>query len=164
MLSCVPEFDDESLIRIFVQSRRVNLDHANILMSMVQAKTEYKLPDSFKNKETERNVPMLKHILSNLLLKEKERVTESELQNRLMNIWYHVVAPTTIVYFDTRTNIPISYEEYESRYYRHLGMKSYRDRVKNDASISFYEAVSTSLSPTLLQQTPTGGAKRQRNQ
>lgn len=127
-------FDDESLIRVFVRLRFENVNNTNnktsethptYVMSIhdrVVLHTGYRLPIQLKPTLEERNV-LLRQVLSDMKLVQT-RVSQCEKDTlNTLNVTIQVVQPVTILYFDTISRLPISYDEYERRYFEFIRSK-----------------------------------------
>jgi hypothetical protein len=133
-----PDFDDEFLIRVFVRLRRQDsnssssattspLEH-NITTKVMQA-TRYALPSRTRHSHTESKV-RLKRTLSDLIAADETLTRSYNDAGEAMRVRVRVVEPTVISYCDAATGSPITYEEYESRYYGYL------ESIKRRKSIS----------------------------
>jgi hypothetical protein len=121
-----PQFDDESLIRIFVRVRRedpIKEDASRVKMAVftkILHNTEYRLPI---NKLVEDRNIMMKRMIQDVTASSDTVCEELLMLDRVMQIKKKVIAPSTIVYFDSISNLKISYEEYERRYHDFVGAK-----------------------------------------
>jgi hypothetical protein len=118
-------FDEEYLIRVFVKLRNNSNTQSNIplaskIYTTIAHKTQYKLPMIVQRSELEKRM-QLQHILTELSISDNYLVSSLREAGEVMHVSLKVVqVPITIIYKDTRTGSPISYEEYEGRYQNYL--------------------------------------------
>lgn len=119
------QFDEESLIRIFVRVRHEGMDSKqrqinSAIYSKVLADTQYRLPIVAAAHDKD---ALLQRIIGDIKSAEERIILDLMIQDRVMQVKKTVVAPTTIVYIDAVTHLMISYDEYEQRYVKYLQAK-----------------------------------------
>ena len=122
-------FDDEYLIRVFVRIRReetIPTEKKNAMESALHHKiyqnSKYILPEVIQ-RDGKGTHDFLINIISAIYKSDRLFALATQEANREMHVRSKVVVPTTIVYIDTITGLPISYNEFEARYYKHLASK-----------------------------------------
>lgn len=142
------EFDEESLIRIYVRLRNEEHRERNIqfaIYSKVLYNTNYRLP--IESGGCIDRASTLKRIYADVSDAELQADKEAKMQQLSTRVTLRVVAPTTIVYFDVVTGQAISYEEYQRRYFEFLKKKSFVASV-----VPMLNVCLTRSSPVILQR------------
>jgi hypothetical protein len=119
------DFDDESLIRVFVRLRaEKNTSGQKFIYGKVQNNSSYKLPAGILVPNSEKKKIMLditndsKIFLSTMIDQDIEMQVESRL-----------IDSDTLVYFDRTSCAPIDYQEYEERYKHYVKACKLRTRI-----------------------------------
>lgn len=133
-----PVFDDAYLIRVFVRIRnemmpsqkRTEMEQA--LYYKVLRNTNYRLPgvQGVANGSSTENIGRLKRVISDLSDADAAMEACASEANLAMNVTMKVIQPATIIYSDSTTGNPISYEEYEQRYRSYLNLSKLKDRIQ----------------------------------
>lgn len=131
-------YDDEYLIRVFVRIRRdvmmseKRTEMEQALYHKVLRNTNYRLPGvhGVSSGSSADNLGRLKRVISDLSDADAAMEACASEANQAMNVTMRVIQPATIIYSDSKTGNPISYEEYEKRYRSYLDVSKLKDRIQ----------------------------------